>query len=161
MTAKRSAAGAAVAALIAACASPLAGADVDPALNGEFIATSDGRWAKKNEIFYDNEATVVSTWTITSSCTHAYDCHGTVTSDQGWISDITYVSNMWIVVRTLEDWEPCPDGTAAPGKQVIKFYESEYEPEKYEGWDTATGPSGACGINKALFIEMPFTLVPK
>ncbi len=145
---------------LAFIAPPAAQADVDPSLNGEFIATSDGQWAKTNEIFHD-EVTVVSTWTISSTCTNAYACTGTVTSDQGWTAPAKYTSQMWFVTRTLEGWEPCADGTVAQGQQIIKFYESRYQLGKYEGWDTTTGPSGACGISRPLFIEIPFTLVPK
>jgi hypothetical protein len=31
--------------------------------------------------------------------------------------------------------------------------------EKLSGWDYTVGPSGACGANKWLVIEMPFKLV--
>lgn len=139
---------------------PVVTADVDPSLNGEYIATSDGQWAKTNEVFRD-EQTVVSTWTISSTCTNAYTCTGTVTSDHGWSADIRFTSDMWFVERALDDWERCVDGPPAPGHQVIKFFESRYARGTYQGWDTTVGPSGACGINRALFIEMPFTLVPK
>lgn len=147
-------------AAMSAGVTPSAHAEVNPALNGVYTATSDGQWAKKNEIFHD-ELTVVSTWTVSSSCTTAYSCSGTVTSDSGWSAEIKYIAQMWFVTRTLDNWEPCPDGTAAPGKQIIKFHEHSNNPGTYIGWDTTAGPSGACGINKALFIEIPFTLVPK
>jgi hypothetical protein len=139
---------------------PSAQSAVDPALNGAYTATSDGQWAKTNEVFRD-QATVVSTWTITSTCTGAYDCKGTVTSDQGWSAEIVYISRMWLVTRTLDSWVKCADGTTPPGKQIYKFYEDPKSTGRYVGWDTAAGPSGACGINRPLFIEIPFTLVPK
>jgi len=135
-------------------------ASVDPAINGSYTATSDGQWAKTNESFHD-EATVISTWTITSSCTGAYDCTGTVASDSGWSAKIVYISRMWFVTRILGDWMRCADGTAATGKQIIKFYEDPNVKGKYVGWDTTAGPSGACGVNRPLFIEIPFTLDPK
>ncbi|WP_231740387.1 MULTISPECIES: hypothetical protein [unclassified Mycobacterium] len=140
-------------------ATPPVSASVNPALNGTYIATSDGFWAKSNET-RRAEATVVSTWTIASSCTGAYDCTGTVTSDHGWSAEIVYISRMWFVTRVLDNWVRCPDGTTPPGKQIFKFYEDPNSSGKYVGWDTATGPSGACGVNRPLFIEMPFTLVP-
>ncbi|MDT5195205.1 MAG: hypothetical protein QOH20_1959, partial [Mycobacterium sp.] len=37
----------------------------DLALNGTYLATSNGDWAKTNESYHD-ETTVRSTWTITS-----------------------------------------------------------------------------------------------
>ena len=139
---------------------PSAQSAVDPALNGVYTATSDGQWAKTNEIFRD-EATVITTWTITSTCSGAYDCKGTVTTDQGWSAEIVYISRMWFVTRTLDSWVPCADGTTAPGKQIFKFYEDPNVKGRYVGWDTAAGPSGACGVNRPVFIEIPFTLVPK
>jgi hypothetical protein len=134
-------------------------ASVDPALNGRYTATSDGEWAKTNESFHD-EATVVSDWTITSSCTGAYDCKGTVASDSGWTTELVYISGMWLVTRVVNDWMRCADGTTAPGKQIIKFSEDRHAKGSYVGWDTTAGPSGACGVNRPLFIEIPFTLVP-
>src|SRR5436309_5806711 len=41
------------------------------------------RYATTNDT-YNGEATVTSTWTISSSCVTFQECHGTVTSDQGW-----------------------------------------------------------------------------
>ncbi len=38
------------------------------ALNGIYTATSNGDWAKTDDSYHD-EATVTSTWTITSTCT--------------------------------------------------------------------------------------------
>lgn len=146
--------------MVAAGVAPPSNAAVDPALNGVFTATSDGQWSTKNGIRW-NEATVVSTWTIESSCTNAYTCTGTVTSDHGWSAETKYIAQMWFVTRDLNDWVPCPDGSFAPGRQIIKFHEHPNQHDRYVGWDTATGPSGACGINLPLFIEMPFTLVPK
>jgi hypothetical protein len=139
---------------------PQAQSAVDPALNGVYTATSDGLWAKTNESYHD-EATVVSTWTIASTCTGAYDCRGKVTTDQGWEADIVYISRMWFVTRTHNDWMRCAEGATAAGKQIIKFYEDPKIKGNYVGWDTTTGNSGACGVNRPLFIEMPFTLIPK
>jgi hypothetical protein len=55
----------------------------------------------------------------------------------------------------VENWERCEDGTTAPGHQTFKFSADE----KLSGWDYTVGPSGACGANKWLVIEMPFKLV--
>lgn len=151
---------AAVVAIVATTRLPSADASVDPALNGTFTAKSDGQWAKTNESYHD-EATVVSTWTIASTCTGAYDCTGSVTSDLGWTADAKYVSGMWFVTRTLDNWERCADGSTAPGRQIYKFYKDPSDNAKFIGWDTTTGPSGACGVNRPLFIEIVFTLVPR
>src|ERR1700748_2809659 len=58
-------------------------ASADISINGRFTATSLGNWAKTNDSFQD-EATVRSVWTVSSSCSDAQDCTGTVSSDQGW-----------------------------------------------------------------------------
>ena len=122
----------------------------DVAINGVFTAVSDGQWAKTNESFRD-EATVTSTWTISSACSTYQDCTGTVASDQGWTADLVYVSGRWRVVRTVENWEPCPDGTAAPGEQSFTFWPARNDAvDRYThlaGWDRTVGPSGACGTD--------------
>jgi hypothetical protein len=133
------------------------------ALNGTYTATSNGDWAKTNDSYYD-EATVTSTWTITSSCSNPVDCTGQVISDQGWTAPIIHNSDAWIVDRDLPDWERCPDGTTAPGHQRYRFwpvdatgYVAPGSPT-LAGEERTTGPSGACGINKMLVIRMPFRL---
>jgi hypothetical protein len=139
------------------------GAHADPndgvALNGKFVAFSDGGWAKTNDSYHD-EASVTQTWTITSSCATFQDCTGTVVSDQGWSTDdVVYMSGRWKVSRTLPDWEPCQDGTAVPGNQAFTFWKS-YPDSQLVGWDMTLGPSGGCGFNKNLNVRMPFRLTP-
>ena len=51
----------------------------DVAVNGTYRATSIGDWAKTNDQYY-GEATVTSTWTISSSCVTFQECHGTVSA---------------------------------------------------------------------------------
>src|SRR5690349_7766693 len=53
------------------------------AINGTYRVTSIGDYAQRNDQYF-GEATVYSTWTISSSCETFQECHGTVTSDQGW-----------------------------------------------------------------------------
>jgi hypothetical protein len=49
------------------CVVPLAHATADEiAVNGTYLATSDGQWAKTNESYHD-EKSVTQTWTITST----------------------------------------------------------------------------------------------
>lgn len=131
----------------------------DIAINATMRAVSDGQWAKTNEIFHD-EPTVSSAWTITSTCSGVYDCVGQVTSDRGWSAEARYVSKLWFVTRAVPDWVRCDDGSTAPGKQTFKFYRDPNDPTMFRGWDSTVGPSGACGINLPLAIEMPFTLSP-
>jgi hypothetical protein len=133
------------------------------ALNGTYVATSNGEWAKRNDSYYD-EATVTSTWTITSSCSNPVDCTGQVVSDQGWTAPIIHTSDAWIVKRDLANWVPCHDGPAFPGHQIYRFWPVDTTgyvsvgSATLSGEDKTTGPSGACGVNKILVIRMPFRL---
>jgi hypothetical protein len=144
-----------------------AGADINnPAINGTYIAQSNGEWATTNDIFHD-EATIRQTWTITSSCSTPQDCAGTVTSDEGWTADITFrAGDKWRVDRELPNWMHCYDGTAATGIQKYLFWPSspegiiDFNSPVLTGWQETTGPSGACGRNQWLFIRSPFKLVP-
>lgn len=127
------------------------------ALNGTYRATSDGTWAQTNHAYHD-EATVTSTWSITSSCSTAMDCTGRVTSDQGWSENLRLVGgDMWMVNHDVENWEHCEDGSTAVGHQLFKFY--RVDDTNLKGWDYTRGPSGACGANRWLTVELPFTLV--
>jgi hypothetical protein len=134
---------------------PTARATEWPTLDGAYAATSDGQWAKTREVFHD-EATTTSTWTITSTCSSHVDCTGTVTSDQGWSADARYSGGLWLVERDLPDWQPCNDGTTASGQQQFTFY--RIDATTLVGKDKTMGPSGACGVNAWLTIEMPFKL---
>jgi hypothetical protein len=132
----------------------------DVALNGTFTAFSNGQYAKTNDRFHDEES-VTSTWAITTTCSTYTECSGHVTSDQGWTAPVTYISPMWFVVRTIDGWEHCADGTTAPGTQTFKFFlDQQFNPTNLKGWDNTLNESGSCGINKVLNIELPFTLTP-
>lgn len=132
-------------------------------LNGTYLAQSNGDWAQTNEQYRD-EQTVRSTWTITTTCRTALDCAGRVTSDAGWSSDVTTTSGDWYVRRKIENWEPCADGTSAPGMQLIRFYPVgpdggiDMTSTTYAGEDTTISPSGSCGRSRSLAIKMPFKL---
>jgi hypothetical protein len=136
---------------------PSARADADEvALNGRFTAVSDGQWAQTRESYHD-EATVTQTWTMISTCSDFLTCTGRVTSDKGWTGDARYMSGQWRVVHTIQNWEPCADGTEAPGLQSFTFIREWYT-QKLTGWDKTTAPSGACGVNQWLTVTMPFEL---
>ena len=136
----------------------------DVAINGTYRATSIGDWAKTNDQ-YNGEATVTQTWTISSSCVTFQECHGTVTSDQGW-SAPTYMIDgiMWYIKRDVPNWERCADGTAYTGQQTFYFYPVDSNGEFHlgsptlAGKDKTVGPSGACGQNQWLDIMMPLRL---
>ena|ERR1700758_403099 len=134
------------------------------AVNGTFRATSIGDWAQRNDQYF-GEPTVISTWTISSSCVTFQECHGTVTSDQGWSAPL-YLNDgqMWKVKHDVPNWERCPDGTAYTGQQTFYFYPVDANGEyklgspTMAGKDKTVGPSGACGQNQWLDIMMPFRL---
>jgi hypothetical protein len=134
------------------------------AINGTYRATSIGDWAKRNDQYY-GELTVISTWTISSSCVTFQECHGMVTSDQGWSAPL-YMNDgqMWKVKHDVPNWERCEDGTAYTGQQTFYFYPvNEYGGYQLgsptmAGKDKTVGPSGACGQNQWLDIVMPLRL---
>jgi hypothetical protein len=147
----------------ALCGAPSAHAESYP-LNGRYIATSVGEWAKTNEA-YNDEPTVRSTWTISSSCTTFQDCSGQVVSDQGWSAPLTiHDGSLWYVRRDVPNWEQCEDGAAVTGRQTFSF--TPVGPDglllrgspTLAGKDKTVGPSGACGVNRWLVVEMPFRL---
>ncbi|MBE1551130.1 hypothetical protein GGC64_005190 [Mycobacterium sp. OAS707] len=134
-------------------------------LNGTYRVISNGDWAKSNEVFLD-EKTVVQTWTVTSSCTSPIMCTGTVTSDQGWSAPMRTTGDYWSVDRIVENWMPCPDGTAAAGAQNFKFwgwdpvnsYRNLKIVDLLAGKNRTVAASGACGVNRPLVIELPMRL---
>jgi hypothetical protein len=137
----------------------------DVAINGTYRVTSIGNWAKINDQ-YNNEPTVISTWTISSSCTTFQECTGTVTSDQGWSAPVSmYDGIMWYVKHDVPNWERCEDGTAFTGQQTFYFYQVDNSTGGYQlgsptlaGKDKTVGPSGACGQNQWLDIVLPLRL---
>jgi hypothetical protein len=143
-------------------------------LNGTYRVTSNGDWAKTNDVFI-NEPTKVQTWTIATSCTSPQRCEGQLTSDQGWTAEIRIgggegtenaVGDYWVVDHVIPNWEPCPDGTAATGYEKFLFWGMDPLTNRREmtrtnllsGTDKTHAASGACGINKPLVIELPVRL---
>jgi hypothetical protein len=148
------------------CAAPTAQAITkeDVAINGTFRATSIGDWAQRNDQYF-GEPTVYQTWTISSSCVSTQECHGTVTSDQGWSAPLYLLDGeMWKLRREVANWERCEDGTAFTGQQTFFFYpvndNGGYQlgSKTFSGKDKTVGPSGACGQNQWLDITMPLRL---
>ncbi len=74
--------------------------------------------------------------------------------------DLIYMSGSWRVRRTVDNWEPCIDGTATTGEQTFTFWKGYPEAFPLKGWDITKGPSGACGRNKQLGVQLPSTLTP-
>lgn len=166
---KRSAAVASGVAAMVVCGTawqvPSAGGNPEWGLNGTYIATSNGEWARKNEVFVD-QASLRSAWTVRTQCSYPGECTGTVDSQWGWSAPIYQKSGVWYVKHTVENWIPCPDGTSAPGLQVFRFKAmtpeggtSDPTSDTLVGEDITTGVSGACGVSKPVYINMPFKLV--
>lgn len=132
------------------------------AMNGTFTVVSNGEWARMNDRYQD-EPSVHSTWTVTSQCSTAITCAGTVASSLGWTEDIyTTAGNLWYVKHLVPEWIPCPDGTTAPGLQVYRIYRATDEglavlshSDLWLGEDETTGVSGNCGRNKSLVLNLP------
>jgi len=134
-------------------------------LSGSYRMIMNGEWAKTNDVFID-EQTQIQTWTMSSECTSPIRCTGTVTSDQGWTASMVNTGDYWLAEHVIDNWEPCPDGTAVAGTQRFWFW----------GWDPiqsqrstkirdllagrvrTQAASGNCGINKPLVIEVPIRL---
>jgi hypothetical protein len=146
---------------------PISWAEGQPwGINGTYIATSNGGYARTNDVFHD-EASLRSIWTVSTTCSFPTVCEGQVSSDQGWTAPIYDKNGLWYVKRTVPNWEPCGDGTAAPGLQSFIFYSgdpntgfSDNNSNSFFGQDYTIGQSGACGHNKPLEIAMPFKLIP-
>lgn len=134
------------------------------ALSGQYLVTSNGGWAKVNEVFRPRDI-VRQVWTVTTSCPDSMNCAGRVSSSQGWSADIRYDGSWWLVKRALDQWEPCPDGSAAPGDQQYQFWGVNAEGQVDDGNvtllagnDVTFGQSGSCGKNKVLVISYPLRL---
>jgi hypothetical protein len=167
-------AGAAALALIASLgtATP-AHAQFGTDLNGTYSVMSDGEWATKGAapgggaVFYDQN-TVTETWTVDTSCVSPIECTGTVASSLGW-TGTARLDDFWYVDHVVPNWLPCPDGSFAPGHQ--KFILWGIDPATNErqtknmnflaGRNQTKSPSGACGRNQPLVIEMPVKMIKR
>jgi hypothetical protein len=138
----------------------------DVAINGTYRVTSIGNWAKLNDQ-YNGEPTTVQTWTLSSTCTTFQECDGTVKSDEGWSARLYILDGTsWFARREVPNWERCQDGTAFTGKQTFSFYpvnpdgsgETKLGSPILAGKNKTVGPSGACGQNQWLTIDMPMRL---
>jgi hypothetical protein len=154
-----------VAVLAALSSSAVAGADdTSWGVNGKFQAQSNGQWSQTNDRYQD-EQSVVSTWTVSTTCRSRFDCVGQVSSDQGWSAPLYTKAGMFYVKHIVPKWEPCPDGTVSDGLQVFHFYPATPDGDGdmtsttlFMGEDVTTGVSGACGISLPLVVKLPFKL---
>lgn len=131
----------------------------DGPINGVYSAVSDGQWAKIREI-YRLGVTVESVWTIESSCQDFMLCTGTVVTDQGWSSPLECHAGSWTVLLEHPSWQRCPDGSTTPGEQRFSFFIDRTDRTRYRGSDRTLAPSGGCGVNLPMTVELPFRLTP-
>lgn len=138
----------------------------DVAINGTYRVTTIGNWAKINDQ-YNGEPTTVQTWTLSSSCSTFLECDGTAKSDEGWSARLYMIDGTsWYVRRDVPNWERCEDGTAFTGRQTFSFYPADPGGSGYlqlgspvmAGRNKTVGPSGACGQNQWLSIDIPMRL---
>ncbi len=135
--------------------------DFGTELNGTYRVSSNGQWARTNDVLMD-EKTVVQTWTISSACVSPIECTGEVRSDQGWTASLR-LDDFYYVDHDIAQWAPCPDGSLASGHQMFLLWginpaseERVTKDIKYmAGRDITRTASGACGVNKPLVIELP------
>jgi len=139
-----------------------AGADANGwGINGTFLTSSNGDWAKINQR-YENQPSVRSTWTIETKCISPTDCNGTVHSDAGWTAPIYTTNGLWFIKRAVDNWRYCEDGSPISGLQEYKLYPVAWDgtydktADEFTGVDKTTGPSGSCGRNQWPTVEMPF-----
>jgi hypothetical protein len=148
--------------------------DFGIALNGTYRATSNGDWAQSTvgpygaggAMVYRDEPSKVETWTLNSDCISPLECYGEVKSDAGWTASLKWNGNEWFVDRDIPNWEPCPDGTAVTGHQTFGLW--GFDPstttrnprvrDLVVGFEKTNAPSGACGKNKPLAIQLPVRL---
>lgn len=138
-----------------------AAADGSWGINGTFATSVNGEWAKVNER-YENQPSERAIWTVSTQCTSATECVGTVTSDQGWSAPIYTTNGLFYVKRAVPQWRFCADGTPIDGLQVYKLYPVGFDghfdvtANEYTGEQQTTGPSGSCGRNQWPAIRAPF-----
>jgi hypothetical protein len=142
-------------------APPARASNTGSELNGTFLVSSNGQWAKTNDVLM-NESSSLQTWTVTSSCASPIECTGTVKSDQGWTGTLR-LDKFYYVEHDIPNWAPCPDGTFADGHQMFLMW--GIDPNTEEGVSTdihylgarnvTRTASGSCGANKPLIVEMP------
>jgi hypothetical protein len=73
---------------------------------------------------------------------------------------------LWYARHEVPNWERCQDGTAFTGKQTFSFYPADPDgtgelklgSPVMAGKNKTVGPSGACGQNQWLTIELPMRL---
>jgi hypothetical protein len=147
----------AIATISTATATVARAVSCDRPINGTFTATSDGQWSKTREV-YRPQLTVVTQWTVSSTCADVEHCAGEVSSQQGWTSDLRCQAGQWYTTHRVDNWQPCSDGSTTHGDQAFRFYRVADHPETFKGYDRTIGPSGGCRVNLWLTIEMPFTL---
>jgi hypothetical protein len=169
-------------------AAPASASNFGVELNGTYRVMSNGEFAKTNEVYIDEQTvvqtwTMTSTCTSPVVCTGEVRSDQGWTAPMrlgGGPGSPGALGDFWVVDRVVDNWEPCPAGYDYPGARIVTGAEGTSAPgtQKYVFWgwdpanserslkitdllvgkDTTMGPSGACGINKPLVIELPLRL---
>ncbi|WP_231643748.1 hypothetical protein [Mycolicibacterium baixiangningiae] len=131
-------------------------------LNGTYRAISNGEWAQKNQVYFDEQSTD-EIWTITSSCVSPIECTGEIRSNVGWTAPMTFEGSYWTAEHEIPNWVPCPDGTFASGEQKFMIWGvnpvANHRDVKITtllaGRNVTKGAKGACGRNEQVVKELP------
>jgi hypothetical protein len=150
----------------ALAAAPSAGAsNFGVELNGQYRAISNGEWAQRNGVYFDEKSTD-EIWTISSSCVSPIECTGDIRSNAGWTSTMTFEGTYWTAKHEIPSWVPCPDGTFANGLQTLMFWGINPQTSQrvvtitdlLAGRNITKGSKGACGRNEQVVKELPLKL---
>jgi hypothetical protein len=147
--------------------------DYGVALNGTYRAFSNGEWAQTSagpngaggaQVYID-QPSKMEIWTVTSDCVSPIECYGEVRSDAGWIGDMNFNGDSWRIFHDIPNWQPCPDGTAAPAQRYFALWgfnpstsEKNKDRNLIVGWERTQGPTGACGYSKPVVTQLPVRL---
>jgi len=145
-------------------ATPAYATDFGVGIDGTWRVISDGEWARGDRGVKYEQQTVIETWTVTTECVSPIECTGTVVSDRGW-TGTARLDDFWYVDHDIPNWVPCPNGTFAPGHQKFVLWGVNDKNERITknmtflaGRNNTKSPSGACGVNAPVVIEMPVTM---
>jgi hypothetical protein len=130
-------------------------ANAAESLNGTYTAYTDGGLGTRNDVSYGWNypyPDVTQTLTFTTTC-FLDDCHGTVSSSDGWTANAEQRNGRWWIEYYRPDGILCADGSFVDTRQSFGF-----DAVTLQGTDMMQGPSGACNRNLPIVIKRPFTM---
>ena len=136
----------------------------DMALNGRFLATSNGDWAMTNDVYRD-EASVRSIWTIAMTCTNVLTCAERSTVTSAGAPKSPRPTGNTSSSETFQTGSHAPTAAeTVTGHQRYRFFPVDDNgairpgSRVFAGFDKTSGESGGCSLNEKLEIEIPFRL---